>query len=1255
MCILDVTMAFLLDPDRLEAEFSKAEWSIHLPWLIRTLIRQSAGPSATINALVGRDGSQPGFDLEVEASKAQNVPGGLSIWEVSTDKGMIKKADGDIRKRSQKVAVDAQKETTYIAVSTRKFSSELKRKEWARIQMEKSSWKAVEFIDFRILHEWIESLPHVAMSLATRLGLGVAGVFDLEQWMTNFNHGRRTKVLPDWFTSGRGGAKEELVKLLRSGEQTVGISGPSHIESIIFLWSCLTENRDDKGDELLGKILVATDKTAFKEIASTVPNAIVLPVCVLDPVDYGSVLTTVRLILPSYSGSLKSVVEVNPVSSFKLAERMREAGVEFDLATEAGRAARRSFNQFSKVVGDDAPALSLPQFAKSFSDVTLGLVLANRWKWSNSIDVEFLCQLCAATESQIRSVERALGEGDNPIIRKIENISYVTILGEAISTCESLLSSTFLNRFADLTLTILAAREASNRNRLGDANELSGPEHPLAHASDELLSGLCRTLTILSDSDVAVASLRPSQVAREIVRTLLADATCRRWDAMGPFLPDLAEAGPEEFLDALEQDLERTEPKCLGNPVREGKLSSYMSSKHHNLLWALEGLAWSPKYIYRSSKALMRLTMIFGGDVGGNHPMSSLREIFLAWHPSTSASLEERKSIILKLNRDFPNTTGQLLLNLLPSLGGGEVARGTYRPRFRAFGASPGPQLHTEIVEFHWFVFDELLESSSGDLVKLADLSTRVVDRDGFALNKVLDRISDMSLHAIDEEARLKAWEKLRELYTVRSRQEPEWWVLPEESLRRLRVLLEVLEPHSKVHRHLWKFGHGLHLSDIHSDELLQEQTKALDDIAESGGVRALEQLIKLAEYPGFVGRSLALSSVLPESTIDELVGEWLNDESEQSLKICAYGVVDGRVSSYGQCWLINLIGEASRAGWNPDSIASLYLRMPISLSTWDDLEREREEVVRAYWENVWHYGPFLGSKRAVEKMRASLAGVGRYIHSLEFLSYQIGNAPLESWSDLIASALDDICEAGMEAKRWPGSSIYALHTVFKRLIEENRIPCARIARYEFRLLEAFEFGYVPTAIEALLASDPAFLLELIEMAYPNDSGEIVGLNGQNGALSRTVLKSWHAMPCSEDGIAYEVTLKSWFNRLNELASSRHYNRALLDVMGCLVGNSDPGEDGVWPTEPASALLEHIDSSETFEACWVTRWNSRGVIGRALDSGGDMERGLVRQYNAWAERRKSYPGTRAMLLELANGYESSAKRRDIESAKTQEL
>jgi hypothetical protein len=156
----------------------------------------------------------------------------------------------------------------------------------------------------------------------------------------------------------------------------------------------------------------------------------------------------------------------------------------------------------------------------------------------------------------------------------------------------------------------------------------------------------------------------------------------------------LAEAAPDEFLDAVDRGVSGDRPFLLAL-FRDKEADMFSSAPHTGLLLALEALAWSEGLLVRVATALAKLARIDPGGRWANRPLASLRSIFLLWLPQTTASLERRFGAINAIRQREPNIAWQVMKSLLPQFH--DHSMPTPRPKWREW--APPEDVRVTMIE----------------------------------------------------------------------------------------------------------------------------------------------------------------------------------------------------------------------------------------------------------------------------------------------------------------------------------------------------------------------------------------------------------------------------------------------------------------------------------------------------------------------------------------------------------------------------
>lgn len=142
---------------------------VDFPGMVGDLIRASLTSISDFRFPRGDKGQVRGFDGVLDAeSNCAFVPDGESVWEFGVTEGGAVKANGDYKKRTEELDVEARKRTTFVFVSPRTWDSSKgnKREDWVEEKRALNEWRDVLYIDGSMLEDWLTDCPAVAARYA---------------------------------------------------------------------------------------------------------------------------------------------------------------------------------------------------------------------------------------------------------------------------------------------------------------------------------------------------------------------------------------------------------------------------------------------------------------------------------------------------------------------------------------------------------------------------------------------------------------------------------------------------------------------------------------------------------------------------------------------------------------------------------------------------------------------------------------------------------------------------------------------------------------------------------------------------------------------------------------------------------------------------------------------------------------------------------------------------------------------------------
>ena len=334
--------------------------------------------------------------------------------------------------------------------------------------------------------------------------------------------------------------------------------------------------------------------------------------------------------------------------------------------------------------------------------------------------------------------------------------------------------------------------------------------------SSALRHGLARSLALLGCTAGPVPATGRTtgrQQARRAVHDILTtannDSTYALWASLRPVLGDLAEAAPEEFLDAMQEGLRK--PDALharmftdGDNDAEGLMGP--SAGHSEFLWALETLAWSPEHFDEAVEILAALSEIDPGGQYSNRPARSLVDIFSCWHPTTSADEPQRELALRRLLRNRPGMAQTLLVALIPD---GHDAQTVHRgPRFRDWKRER-VLTRADVLANIRVVGALLLDSVGDDPSALLAAIEKIDDLAPEHRRALCDRLSDVGESLVEDAERTALSEALRAVAARHRKYADTVWALPDEQVALIEAAGAALAPRNLRNRFKWLFADG--------------------------------------------------------------------------------------------------------------------------------------------------------------------------------------------------------------------------------------------------------------------------------------------------------------------------------------------------------------------------------------------------------------------------------------------------------------
>jgi hypothetical protein len=1241
-----------------------------IPELIYLLIRQSVPDVTACRIPYGDAVNQPGLDGIVECANGyfQFVPEGTSCWEIGTGRDPQGKATDDFRKRTSKLSDAERKNSSFVFVTPRFAGAngweEPEQSAWIKRRL-KYGWKQIRIIDGVKLADWLRDFPALGRWMASKIGItpSLGGIITpLEHWELILAQGDKDDppLPPSIFTIARNSACVALESLFAGKVSRLFLFAESEHDVNDFVAAYFFTLEEDKAQEYANRCLFIDDENAWRTVSELRQSHVLVasPRLGLDSErqDLQSVATRHGhgVIIPlcgALSGDNPEIIKLRSPSKSQIEAALREANYSEIRARELGgigggriSALRRHLLGLGSV-----PPYVTWDTARQLAQA--GLV--GQWNAKTPADIQALEELLGKGYGEwIETLRVDALRSDSPLIQTDERWRIVA-RGEAWSALGNRITDDDLNRFETMAVSVLGERDPQFDLPKEERFAASIHGKQLTH-SQHLRKGLAETLALLGSRPQALSSCslgKAETTAILVVRALLNKADWERWASLNSLLPLLAEAAPDEFLDAVESvlvNLSTTPFHEIFSQEGRGGLggSNYMTG----LLWALEGLAWHQDYLSRVAVILADLASIDPGGNWANRPANSLADIFLPWHVQTTAPFEKRMGVIETVLKEQPEVGWSLLLALLPHSHG--VTSGYYRPVWRNFIPRDWKEgvLQSEYWQQIIALAELAVELAKEDTGRLVELVNRLSDLPKIAHERILSHLSSDSIVALPESERLPIWEKLDELVRHHRKFSDAKWALPEEAIAKIEEAAKFLAPSSPEFKYHHLFSdRDFDLFDEKGD--YEEQRKRLDELRQKavteilgdGNLGACLDFATKVASPLEVGHALGV--IASSDVEDAILPSLLDSENNAEARVVA-GFVWARFWNLKTDWVDKVLAK----DWTPEHRAKFLTLLPFDEEIWERVSSHLgEELEALYWQNV-RVNPY-GRNRDLTTAIEKLLTYGREGAAVMCVA-RTASYDTSRFDEILATrALIAVLSSESGIKELDN-----YHTVelIKRLQESETADKDALFRIEWNFLpwlDRFSSGS-PMTLEKRLASDPSFFAEVVSLVFrsKNDKdGDVEELNEQKQHLARNAYKlltEWkHCPGVQEDGMFDVAAFNEWINEARRITEETGHSEVAKIQIGHVLTCAPPDPSGLWIHEAVATVLNYRDTSEMRSGFTTELFNQRGVHSFTH---GREERELARQNREKAEalEAKGFIRFATAMREFAEQYDRQAEREE---------
>jgi len=1232
-----------------------------LPLLVKRLVLASCKPKS-IDIPSGDAVAVSGWDgiLDVEEGD-EFIPTGKSGWELGTNSDVKKKADSDYDKRTRSPDPLTLKESTFVFVTSRLW---IKRDSWVRNKKASGKWKDIRGINASSLEAWLTRCPAVHRWFASIIGKRTGHLWDLEQTWRSLSNLTELVLSPDLFQNSREAEKERLNNELTGKASILRIKAQSRLEAYGFILSSLQLK-----EEFAARVLIVKNQEAWDWVIDFDQPLILIP--------DGFIASALGSAVSKGHHVAIAIDERDSASASIALNRMPREG-RIKAIQSLGLSKEQAEEVYSDTKGYLEPILRhkmlrprdilLPQWVYAGnSDILFSALFATEWNTANDKDKEIMASLSGLKYQEFERGIVELSKEADPPVRLVGTVWQVISKVDMWLRIAPRISKAHLDRLGVAAKLVLVDPDPSFDLK-PDERYMASFKGAVPSYSRHIKTGLADSLALLAaygdDYANQVGAEKPSDLVRWWVRELFEESVeAKVWYSLDRCLQSLAEAAPDEFLQALERAMEGDRPPIGGLFLAEGN-GIFGGCPHSNLLWSIELISWDTRYLARVSTCLARLSAIDPGGKYSNRPFNSLVESFLGWINNTRATHQQRLQIIENvLLVQYPDISWKLMAALL--INKTTTSTGVHKPSYREWAEGVEKTVtNREYFEYIGAIVDILfreVDHNPGE--RLFDLIGNFDSYDLDQQKNLVDRLLSLNVSVLEPKNREKIAKKLRGILSHHREFPGAGWSWPEELLAKLEIIYHRFEFDDVVKKNIYLFND--HWPDLvepikrkevdHEKReklIANKRIEAIEAIFNSRGIEGIKDLLSDCDYPGMIGHALFRSS-FSEQVVPH-VGDWLGKGGK--LDLVAQSYVYAR-SAGDWNWAVVLLG--TNPDWETSKKVSLLWGLPVNGRTFDLVEKQNEGVQCKYWSGLNYYFLSPNDRDKAGYVARKLLDNNRPLAAVDAAAQSLSGKGDRKGLDssLVASILIRIATEPSDIERVSIQNVrYDILRAIEFIQDRAELSAEEISQIEWAYLSIFRFEDVkPRYLSEKVSRDPAFFVQLVVWAFRRDEGKDPEEDLSEEIVKRRAETAWELLDTisvlpGSDGASIDAgKLHEWVDRARQMLKETERLKIGDGRIGAYLSRCSEGSDGIWPHEAVRSVIESVRSVELDRAIHIGRINSRGVTTRSLFAGGEQERKLAAIYAENAQKIELVsPRTADILRSLSRSYESDALREDRE-------
>lgn len=1222
--------------------------------MIADLIRATISDASRFRFPGGDAGQLRGWDGDLETAEAVGiVPAGKSKWEFGAGAGEAK-ASSDYRKRTNSTTSEVMAENTLVLVNLKEWDTpRSKLTEWENDRKAEGNWQDVKYIDAVSLVHWLDLNPAVAARYARDVlrSAPQEGALSTDEFWDEFSFQFRPRLTEKLVIGDRQEFANELVTSLSGPAQSVLIGAETSEEVIAFAVAAIRNSDPKIRRSLESKTLIVRTESAARFLSSR-SGLIFLATKGAEPLA-GVLAEKGATLSVATGGQARKHKLLQRPTATGMAEGFVSMGLERDAGYELAQRCGRSLTILKRLIPNGAvPQPEWVQYAAALKPA----FLAGGWSSSVQLDREVLQALGGFQNyAHLESVLMpTIAMSDRPI-DKVAEVWQVRAPVDAFHFYGQQVTEIDLQRLRDAVLRVFShATAPPSRDQKFSLSYVQPVDY-----SKWLRDGLALTLVIIAAmhgvADLHINGQTAQQYVDEIVSALPEwGRSHQSLIRLGEQTALFAEAAPNPFLTALESMLEGDHGDLRHIFAKEDGNIFGRASPHVDLLWALEALAWDPRYLIRTCVVLAKLADLDPTPESNfvNRPINSLRSILLSWSPNTYAPLALRIACLDSVLKVCQGAGWQLLTKLLPRAH--DSSTPTQRPKLRDVEPKNPEELTFGLVwDFQAAVVSRAVTMAADDEDRIITLVKAFTAFQPESRSAVLEHVDKyLASHQTAEGS--KVWHELREEVARHEYfSDSDWSLEPEEQT----AIAEVVNRHRPADPmvmdrqafdewlpHIGKYVSGT--GDFDDPEKLRKDV--LEHVLARDGVAGILRLACMVKLPNLIGPALRHTSITLDQLFELLTGA-LDPVVPREL---AFFVSAVGAEKFGDQWKAAFRDRALHKVQDDSVKAYLLLGWALDEATWSFVDSLGGQVRAQYWRQLRAL-PIQGTLDQLLFAIDQLRGQGRDLEVLGLVHLRLKDLPTALIQSLLAEGIRQIPSA---VSIFGNMLSYYIAGALAEMRKRDNAKELDIAKLEYAYIPILRYEQEPLTIIGLMARDPVLFVDVLSHVFKGKntppSDEVTDEEKSKARTSYDLLSAFRTVPGLSNGKINTTVLAAWVSEARKAAMAKDLAEITDLYIGHVLAHSPMNpEESYWPSSPVCSVIEAFGSDNIERGINTECFNKRGVYGKAVNEGGAQERALADQYQAWADSTLQYPRTSAMLTGIADMWRRHADGEDTRAEK----